>query len=865
MIRIENLTKIYKSKKRNIVKALDNISFTLPDKGLVFVIGKSGSGKSTLLNLLSGLDNISEGNINVDGFSLANASEKDLYSYRSSNVGFIFQDFHLLEDLTVEENIKFSLKLLQIDDDFKIKEALKEVDLEEYEKRYPRELSGGEKQRVAIARALVKSPEIILADEPTGNLDSKTTKKIIELIKKISLTKLVVIVSHNLYDAYEYADRIIELSYGKIINDITKNEDYTNDISIKDNILFIPLLKSFNELELNQIYDTISTNKVKSLKQKDDKFIETNKVLYEEKKLQTNKSNLKLKDTFRFSYLFGKTRIFRFLSSSFLVAMMVVVLFLAQSISFFKPSLVINDIISESQGDLAFGLKKTLDGTKGETAIKNISDEDIEEFRNYGYEGNIYSLYNITLPLCKYHTLSEGTYPTGKIYSQFPNETSGVLVTNEDYVKDLLDLDELEIYTNNTPYNPGGFYITDYIVDGIMNAKLLSNLYPHIKSQDDLLGELRVPGPNSTHINGYVNGIIKTNYKEKYREIIQTIVKSMITGEIELTEEILDYYDQVSNSYAMQFSFEEDFIEHYNSSLKNRNYYFVFNAYIDGVNVLSGKTFGQASNNYNIELGPNEICITYSLYNKVYNTEYTLDTLDQFVPHTCTLVSYLDADNTVFIEQEVTIVRLLNYSNYHYVAEDIFLELRNAYTSRYALYFDGDYSMIIDNLDTNKYSIMSNKITSVSTMAKAVSVFNDFFMLITSLLISAIMFLLISFGVKNVNNKMYEIGVMKALGCKQSRFALMFGLHTIFIALLVVVMTIFGVWISYDFANTILVKSINMLAPSYLMLDLQFIRFNWTYILQDSIIVFGVASIATLVSVLRLKAIKPISIIKAKE
>ena len=865
MIRIDNLTKIYKSKKNNKVKALDNISFDLPDKGLVYIIGKSGSGKSTLLNMLGGLDSITSGSINVHGFDLYNASEKDLYSYRSSNVGFIFQDFHLLDDLTVEENIKFSLKLLHIENDEIINEVLKEVDLEGYGKRYPKELSGGEKQRVAIARALVKNPEIILADEPTGNLDSKTTKKITELIKKISLKKLVVIVSHNLYDAYEYADRIIELSYGKIINDISKNEEYSNEITIKDDTLFLPLLKNFNRNELKNIYDTVSNKQVKEIKQKEDKFLETKNVESSNKRLIRINNNLKIKDTFKFSYLFGKSRIFRFILSSFLVAMMVVVLFLGQSISYFKPSDVVNDLISESDGDSSFGIKKTLDVFKGERAIKHITDEDINKFREQGYEGNIYELYNITFPLCFYYELSEGSYPSSKIYSEFPNETSGVLVTNEDYVKKLLDLNELEIYTNNTPYNPGGFYITDYIADGIIKAKSLSSFYSHVKTYDDMLGEFSVPGGNSHSIDGYVNGIIKTGYKEKYGDIMKHISETLLVGGADVDEDILDYFDEVTNSYALQFSFEKDFIKHYESSISNRNYTSVYNVLINGTSIVNSRVNHYPASVYNIELGENEIAMSMALYNVLFNTKYTSDTMDEFESHTCILNVNVSPDTDRVIEKEVTISKLVTSGYTVYCSDDLFLQHRNTFTSRYALYFDGDYSVVIDNLDTNEYTIMSNRITSVSTMTKAVLVFNDFFDLITTILVSAIMFLLISFGVKNVNEKIYEIGVMKALGCKQSRFSIMFGLHTLFITITVCIMTILGVWLTHDFANVVLVKSINMLAPSYTMLDLQFIRFNWTYILQDSIIVFVVAIISTLVSILRLRAIKPIMIIKAKE
>ena len=203
MIIVKNLTKVYKSKKTKSCVALDNVSFSLPSKGLVFVVGKSGSGKSTMLNLLGGLDSVTTGEINVFGNQLNEYSESELYSFRSNTVGFVFQDFHLLDDLTVADNVRLSLKLMAEDDDDRVEKALESVDLLDYKDRYPRELSGGQQQRVAIARALVKNPEVIFADEPTGNLDSNTTEQIIKLINEISKEKLVVVVSNTLYDDNE--------------------------------------------------------------------------------------------------------------------------------------------------------------------------------------------------------------------------------------------------------------------------------------------------------------------------------------------------------------------------------------------------------------------------------------------------------------------------------------------------------------------------------------------------------------------------------------------------------------------------------------------------------------------------------------
>ena len=167
----------------------------IQNKGLVFVLGKSGSGKSTLLNLIGGLDNITSGSIIVDGNNISSFKEKEYCDYRNNHVGFIFQDYHLIDELTVYDNIILSLNLRRIEDKNDVVNALKKVDLEGYENRYPTELSGGERQRVAIARAIVKKPRIILTDEPTWNLDTNTATVIIRILKELSKDCLILIVS----------------------------------------------------------------------------------------------------------------------------------------------------------------------------------------------------------------------------------------------------------------------------------------------------------------------------------------------------------------------------------------------------------------------------------------------------------------------------------------------------------------------------------------------------------------------------------------------------------------------------------------------------------------------------------------------
>lgn len=227
MIEIKNIVKTYHPKKGDKVVALSDVSVKFPETGLVFILGKSGSGKSTLLNVLGGLDTADSGEIIIKGKSSKDFSQSDFDSYRNTYLGFVFQEYNILEDFNVGANVALALKLQgRKATDEEINEILEEVDLAGFGKRKPNELSGGQKQRVAIARALVKNPEIIMADEPTGALDSNTGIQVFDTLKKLSENKLVLVVSHDRDFAEKYGDRVIELKDGKIISDIEKHRTY---------------------------------------------------------------------------------------------------------------------------------------------------------------------------------------------------------------------------------------------------------------------------------------------------------------------------------------------------------------------------------------------------------------------------------------------------------------------------------------------------------------------------------------------------------------------------------------------------------------------------------------------------------------
>lgn len=219
MIVINNLNKYYNKGKNNEIHAINNTSIVFPDKGLVCLTGPSGCGKTTLLNCIGGMDNPSSGFISYDGVDL---TKKELDLYRAQNIGFVFQNYILLPDRTVYENLKIVLNMFNLskeEEEERIEFALNAVNMFKYRKRICGQLSGGQMQRVSIARALVKSPKLIIADEPTGNLDEKNTKQVMDIIKNLSRECLVIMVTHENRLATFYSDRIIKIEDGRIISD----------------------------------------------------------------------------------------------------------------------------------------------------------------------------------------------------------------------------------------------------------------------------------------------------------------------------------------------------------------------------------------------------------------------------------------------------------------------------------------------------------------------------------------------------------------------------------------------------------------------------------------------------------------------
>ncbi len=868
MITLKNISKTYRSKKGKNTKALDNVSLTLGNKGMTFILGKSGSGKSTLLNLLGGLDQYDSGDMIILGKSSKDFTQADFDSYRNTYVGFVFQEFNILEDYDVYENIVLALQLQQkkvIPEE--VNALLDRLELTELKKRKMNELSGGQKQRVAIARALIKNPKIILADEPTGNLDSKTGKQVMELLKEISKEKLVVIVSHDEEYAEMYGDRIIEIKDGKIIKD-TNNvidekvahhyETIKSKLPFKESFklgigslkhkkikLFFTILLTVVTLGFLSCTDTLSSYKVnrghaKLLREKNEQFIQIYKNHY---------------DTY------------------------------------------------DGQIDLWSKLPIEFSLSDVDTITSKVDNNGYNVYRFYGdYDfSSIESLLHINTDSIK----------TNELYTSLIGQNKADIVV----VDDINQIVEEQIIGRKAT-NPNEIVISNYTADLILKG----GIYVHevVKQDEFQISYLFEP---TTY-----EEILNTGYTYYFGELGSVKIVGIVNYDVTPYQQNnispaiepndyenlrIDFYTKVANLYNKIFvsnNFIENVTVDHTYRLKsNYNYvptilgletdskegiytYHDVQALDEEIEYFDGTNFQKTST-----LGPNEVIISLKSFAPENYQQDLQDYLDRnssswddrdywcrrffanyvtnagIIGQNVQLNIYIgysyELDNPSVQFNDLKVVGVTGFDEYNY--DDIFYfskDILDEYKAKpfqqmsilYPVNSQKEFEHILDIFPYNQeFSAESSYSDEVNTVASFIEEFKQFAFWGSVIFLVFAVCLISNFVVTSIHYRKKEIGVLRALGSRSSDVAKIFLWEGICMALISGIVASILLVVVTNFMNDVIMSQMTILITPFIVGIRQFVVIF--------LVVFIVTIISSLLPIIRISKMKPIDAILNKK
>lgn len=806
MLHIKNISKNYVTGKKRNISALKDITIDLPEKGFYCFIGKSGSGKSTLLNILGALDRNDSGDFLINGDSTKNFNDKELDYYRGRNVGFIFQEFNLIEELSVEENIALSLEILNYNEDeitLKIKKVLEKLELSDYGDRRVSELSGGQKQRVAIARAIIKSPSIILADEPTGNLDSETSKIILEILKELSIDQLVIMVTHDVEYAKKYADHLVELSDGKIVNE-----------------------ESYSKLE----YDNFKTknNNIQKCKL-------PNKYVFK----------LALKNL-----LSKKMRLF-FMSVLFIMAMMLV--FFSFSIYNFNYGQVSYHTFKENNIDeINFQYLRNCD----ECISKNKQImNDIESFQ---IKYNNIPIYGIIKNRILFNKI-EGNY----------SKPSDRRIIDYDKIDSIVIYNQLNpdlLLYGKESINEDEILITDYIAKMLLRFELYdlneikhlvgedfifsinNNTYQYkisgiIKTDYEQYSDLNIEIPDDDYLDSLEKDINEFNIKQLYNYPV-----------IYFTSDNLAYMKENTNRIPIMFSNEEERIYFYNlgdfSKVKSDDIYGFVPTSKDEVVISLSQLIEHEGITYEDFQSSVNLYIDKWLDKKIllepgYSINKTLDSGYKIVG----ILNDMNQSNGV------------NAKNTLYVSEDYYKEFYNHHfntiTKEGKVLLTSDYKTMstflneLSDLNYRHESKLSNILIQVNeTLSRA----KELLMYITSFITFFVGLLIYTFFSNTINSKHRQIGILRSLGLTGRDCSKIFLFEAMVITLIVNI-----------FVFPILYFSMKMIHESILTnfgIKITIFYFSIDNVLFTVMLAFIISLIASYLPLRKIIKMKPINAIR---
>lgn len=867
MIEVRDLTKIYRSHRKK-TPALRGVSFSLPEKGFVFIVGKSGCGKSTLLNLLGGCDRLTSGEIILDGNKFSDFTERDFDRFRNDCVGFVFQDYCLLEGMTVEQNVALALALGGSDDREEVYHALKMVELDGLERRYPKELSGGQKQRVAIARAIVKRPRLILADEPTGNLDAASSRVVLDILKEISAEALVVIVSHNRPDAEKYADRIIELSEGCVVGDVTRDRG-AGEVEISDDEVLIRRGAEFSQEEIGAINEAMRRGA--RLRQVDSRFHPTPPI--------PPSADMPLPEAVKFTFrgkrmlfaLFAKRRAVSIAVTVFTVLIMTVVLGICQLFMRFAPDREIARILAQGEVPGVLIMQKgyyenEVSKTLSTDLFARATDEDILSFREAGYRGGIYPLYNISLMT---HTAGDSVVTNiekynlpydSKNYANFYCGAGfGVLVTDKEYLGRIYGDGDPVLLSGSLDTAGGKVVVTDYFADSILAYNsdmkpLEGDPYARITNGQPLFSRYRVCG------------VIATGYKERYGALKEQVLAGKGPADLD-QEAYAALLDELDSTLNIAYSFDPDFYSAYCADLGiDRPIYYGTYSVRCGPNAATSRNYCSLDRS----LHAGEVRVNQSVLARLWGIAEDEVTEERALGTELTLTRYeyhpVGAPYDYRIT--VTVAGLMSGDVGDFAfSENEYPQVAQYGSMPYALYF-GDVSNTTSlyEMGTERdYVIRSPLVSAIYTVGRAADIFTDVFGVMGALLFLLTALTLVAFGAGSVKKNLYEIAVVRALGGSTRELVCMFVILMLAVSLSACLLFAAGLACGAGICNSLLVDGFVAFTGNAAVRELGVIAFDWGTVLLDGAMILSLTALAALVPLVMMRRFKPREIIRAKE
>lgn len=895
MLQTKNLVKIYKPKKGVPVTALNNVTLKFPEKGMVFLLGKSGSGKSTLLNVLGGLDNYNSGEIIIKGVSSKNFKQKHFDSYRNTYVGFIFQEYNIIEDFTVGANIALAIELQNRKaEDGEINRILKEVDLEGYGNRKPNELSGGQKQRVAIARALVKKPEIIMADEPTGALDSNTGKQVLDTLKKLSKEKLVIIVSHDREFAEAYADRIIELSDGSVISDVEVCDDALEKsedrLEFNGTQIDIPVGYHITEADRKAINEYIEGIKNKSVK-----LNILGNGNFKNRFIKTDESKIRIKENSEFKLIKSKLP----MKNAFKIG--------AGGLKYKKIRLVITILLS----CVAFGLFGLADtfaaynhinactNSLYDTGVKYLATAKSKKvgegvnayWRDYGYgmsendiknlsENTGIAMQGVYVPLECDLSFSEQINPEVNLseteFNIYRSEFSGFAEITPETVKNM----DFKILSGVLPDGTKNeIAISEYIFEVFKSAgysDLNSKEFLSITSYNDIIGKnLKIDGSDYTitavvdtnfDLERYKDLLIKKDYQSDTDKLVDYVLyqEFLTSSAYSYTQIIMTgegFVDNMLASRVKKAKITEGYISFFGEDFAADTNYIAKLSYINPEDII---WIGEPKS----ELGEKEIVVSkdsiymwnddddiYKLlqnYPELESSEYRFGTMENKNESGYKVVGVIDTDNnekmnsTLVCSDNLYNVFAEGEENYYQfavgAAPDSKADLSNAVA--YCYKEDGTVRYQIQNSVTYELDSINEILNSCSKIFVYIGIGFAIF--------AAAM--LANFIGTSISYKKQEIGILRAIGSRSNDVFRIFFAESFIIAMINFVLSALGVFAITSVINYILRHKIGIL--------ITVLGFNIRQILLLFAVSLAVAFAASFLPVKKIASKRPIDAIR---